>query len=639
MRPIFTTSVGVLCEREQSMLNTFYLTGLSALATVGLAIVACGGGNQPVPCESNADCNGASGGLCIPDTEHNAFCAYPDSSCSDGYRFGADDVGDGAAGICVPDGAVYKLTVNVGGNGMGAVTSSPAGIACNSGMCTGLFQVGTKVDLAANATIGSFLGWSEVCHGKATCSVTMTADQEVGALFGVAGSARWFQQIGGPGEDVATGIAADSDGNLVAAGVFGGTINIGQTTLTSAGPQALFVAKFDGVTGDLIWAKQFGGATATRIYLGSVAIDDSHHIYVGSSFGGTIDLGSGTFSVTGGSSDDDAFILKLDTSGAVQWVEHFGSPYPDQITGIAVRGGKVAAVGIYGGAMFVGGTTITPQQVDVFAIEFGQDGTFGWLTGLGGTMVDEAGGIAIDSQGNVVIDGSFQASADFGDGHGTVTSAGRTDIFVAKLAAADGAHLFVKHMGGLKNDYAQAIALDDSDNIFVTGTFLGTVDFGGPSALVADGDVTGDDFAAGELFIAKYTLGGAYQWAKGFGVSGKERAYGLTTNSSGDVALAGTFCGSLNFGGETLVSANDCNPTTSGVRTDIFAARLAGADGGYINAVRGGGAGSEIANSVAQTADGSFYVCGDFTDFSEFGGQGYTSAGGADGYVLALEPL
>ena len=75
------------------------------------------------------------------------------------------------------------LTLTKAGNGLGVVTSNPAGISCGAA-CVHTFRHGTALTLTAAATPRSvFKGWSGACTGTATCAVTMSAAQSVTATF------------------------------------------------------------------------------------------------------------------------------------------------------------------------------------------------------------------------------------------------------------------------------------------------------------------------------------------------------------------------------------------------------------------------------------------------------------------------
>ena len=92
--------------------------------------------------------------------------------------------GDGLATI------VFDSSLDVTTAGAGFVTSSPAGIDCETGSpahpdCTALFTDGTPVTLSVTPAAGSvFLGWGGDCSGTAGCALAMDQARAVTATFG-----------------------------------------------------------------------------------------------------------------------------------------------------------------------------------------------------------------------------------------------------------------------------------------------------------------------------------------------------------------------------------------------------------------------------------------------------------------------
>lgn len=643
--------LGYYFRRSSSTSNREQPRATGCLDALVLMMALATGCNhhENVPCVDNSDCNLSGGGTCLmtPATEHQ-WCAYPDPDCTSGYRYSNDDVGDGVGGACTA-GTSDTLTVSVGGNGAGNIVSTPSGLTCASGTCTGKFQAGSQVQLTAAPTSGSFLGWSNDCHGTDTCVVTMNGDRGVGALFGIPGQALWLRAVSGAGGSLAPdgvrnigmgggSLAMDGDGNLIIVGSFRGTIQLGATTLTSAGKGDLFVAKMSSSTGDVVWAKRFGG---TGYDFGSdVAVDASNAIYIAGSYQSpSIDFGGGALSTTG---FRGGFLVKLAADGSHVWSRNLGSSNASSDSawalGVAVNGNGVAVAGTYAGSMTIDGTTLTSAgNGDIFAAKFTTDGSLAWVKSFGEFGYDSGYDVAIDKHGNVIIVGSFQGTIPFPD---DPVAAGSNEAgLLVKLASADGSPLVSRRFGSTNtNDRSVAfsVAVDAADNIFVAGGFTGSGDFGGSVPLTAT--------RKQDAFLAKYTSVGSYIWARSFGGTGDdESAVSVSVNATGDVAITGSFCGAISLGGNTLTAASQC-PSTGGTNqgTDMFAARFSGANGSHLASARGGGARNDVGNSVVLAPDGRIFVSGSFEGFAEFGGATVTALGPStifDGFVVGLPPL
>lgn len=77
----------------------------------------------------------------------------------------------------------HTLTVRQSGSGTGTITGKPAGLSC-SGECSALQLAASTITLKAKAASGSrFMGWTGACRGVSTCTVKMSADTTVGAIF------------------------------------------------------------------------------------------------------------------------------------------------------------------------------------------------------------------------------------------------------------------------------------------------------------------------------------------------------------------------------------------------------------------------------------------------------------------------
>lgn len=162
-----------------------------------------------------------------------------------------------------------KLTVQIvtGAGAAGSVSSTPAGIDCGP-TCEKYYPGGTQLTLAAQATTGTFVGWSGgSCTGSGSCAITL-ADKDVTIQAVFTACRGWCTEPSGTSANLTT-IWGTASNNVVAAGA-GGTI-----------------VKWDGQS----WVAQQSPVT-TLIRSASSARGDANIILVGD--GGTIVRQNGT---------------------------------------------------------------------------------------------------------------------------------------------------------------------------------------------------------------------------------------------------------------------------------------------------------------------------------------------------------
>ena len=250
---------------------------------------------------------------------------------------------------------------------------------------------------------------------------------------------------------------------------------------------------------------------------------------------------------------------------------------------------------------------------------------------FGGTDWEYVNGIDVDGSGNVLLTGSFQGTADFDPGSGTdsITSLGSNDVFVVKLNSS-GQLVWAKSVGGTGNDQGAAVAVDDSGNVYVAGSFSGTADFDPDSGTA---NVSAVGFEDG--FVMKLDADGAYQWAKRIGGTGPEYARGVVADSSGNVFTAGYFQGSVDFDPGAATST-----LTAAGGNDAFLQKL-DSDGNYDWAIRLGSTGNDYGYSVASDSSDNVLVHGYFQGTVDFdpgaGTDSRTTTGSASAYILKLD--
>ena len=414
----------------------------------------------------------------------------------------------------------------------------------------------------------------------------------------------------------AQSVTVDAGGNAIAEGFFSGSIDFGCGTLSSTGSSDIFIAKYSP-TGSCQWSKHLGSSgSSAAAYSG--AVDGSSNIVVTGYFSGSVDFGGGSLSSAG---LNDIFIAKYSSTGAYLWAKRIGGLSNDLAYSITTdTNNNIIVTGYFVGSVDFGGGSLTSSGVaDIFIAKYSPTGAHLWSKRLGGSGSDISKSIATDSGGDVVVTGTFQGTVDFGGG--SLTSAGSKDIFVAKYSSA-GAYIWSRSFGSSNDDYAYGVAVDGYGNVILTGTFIGTIDFGGGPMSPAGG---------GDIFLAKYSSTGQYIWAKHFGATSiyASIANAVATDANGNIALTGSILGNINFGSGYLFS----NGTY-----DILLAKFS-PDGVNLWSKRFGGDYDDHGNAVAvDDISGNVYMVGDFTASVDFGGGALTSQNTPDAFIAIFAP-
>ena len=237
-------------------------------------------------------------------------------------------------------------------------------------------------------------------------------------------------------------------------------------------------------------------------------------------------------------------------------------------------------------------------DLDIYVAKVDINGNWVWAVRAGGIDWDSGSDIALDSVGNIYVTGYFMMTADFGPY--SLTSNGWDDAFVAKLDQ-DGNWLWVKQAGGTHYDGGSAIAIDGEGCCYVTGSFMNTAYFGSLS-------LTTNEYSDG--FIAKFDSSGNWQWAKKTGSSAGE----ITFDNIGNLNIIGHFDGTVHFGTFSLTSYG-CE--------DIFVAKL-DSNGNFLWVNQAGGASRDYGVGIAIGGINNVYITGSFMSEAYFGSYSIT---------------
>lgn len=262
---------------------------------------------------------------------------------------------------------------------------------------------------------------------------------------------------------------------------------------------------------------------------------------------------------------------------------------------------------------------------------------FLWAKAMSGTETQYGKAITADATGSIYTTGVFFGAVDFDPGAGTLNLSSTSDGgdgFISKMDNA-GNIVWAKSMEGtgFAGVEANAITLDIAGNIYVTGTFFGSVDFDpGPGTLnfFSDYDAW--------IFVMKLDPSGNLIWARTMSgdASGNNYAFcnDIAVDISGNVYTTGAVFGVLDF---------DPGPAVTNISSvgseDMFISKL-NSSGDFVWAKQiGGSGGNDLAQSLVVDASGNLYTTGNFSGIVDFdpGNAAFdldAAAGG--GFVLKM---
>ncbi len=375
---------------------------------------------------------------------------------------------------------------------------------------------GTRAD-EANSIIHTTDG------GFAVAGLTNSFDDEVVGHHGgedgwvvklnAVGDTEWEICLGGSGTDLLNSITQTSDGGYVVAGE---TFSSGLPRYHTGGDA--YVVKLDG-SGNVQWQYCYGGS-----------LEDWFNSIVQTADGGFVAAG-GTNSndngdVTGyhGTSGSDCWVVKISSTGTIQWEKCRGGSGNDVTKSIIkTTDGGFALAGTTNS--YDGDVAGSLGSNDVWIIKLDDTGALLWQYPIGGTLSDSGWSIIQTSDGGYAVAGQTRSTNDYVSGNH-----GGDDFWIVKLDATAG-YQWSKCLGGSGDDFAQSV-IQTADGGFAVAGYT----------LSHDGQVTrnyGNGPGDGNEWVVKLNDTGAIQWQKSLGGTVFDQANSIIQIPNGNYVVAG----------------------------------------------------------------------------------------------------
>jgi hypothetical protein len=358
-----------------------------------------------------------------------------------------------------------------------------------------------------------------------------------------------LQQIDGSGSEDILEICPLSDGNIAVAGIFTGNSPFTEN-VTSAGKSDIFLACFDE-TLDLKWQWTSGDLEADEVT--GLAQFPNGDIVVSGAFWFNLPLEDTT--LTSGPSARSLFLARVQPNGQLRWAQRFSGDGLKQITDIRTRtDSSLILAGYFENDLQLGDSLLIseaePGSTSLFVAQLNGDGSLQWVRQAGGTGNTRIEAMSLAPDGTMAVGGNFDGNFSLA---GSDLDAGffDTDVFVAAFSS-DGTPLWARDAGGVVFDDLQALTVDSSGHIYITGDITGVMN-------VSDEIMIQSSTGNSDVFLIKYDLSGTPIWGKAFG--GEDVQTGNSIATAADrVVVGGSFQGPIAYDG---FSANTGDMTTA----------------------------------------------------------------------------
>lgn len=337
------------------------------------------------------------------------------------------------------------------------------------------FQVGRAIttDLLGNVYVTGYFGGTADFDGNI---VSSNGFMDIFlAKYNSTGDLQWIQKAGGFSANQPSEIEVDTEGNVYITGYisewadFDGVIKTGDSDVSN-----FFIAKYN-TEGEIQWVKSGVSQKNSSGY--KLLIDSSNNIYISGMFSGTIIFDSFSLSTE---ESKGVFLMKLDKDGDLLWVHQFDGDFTQSYIsfdtdseGILYVSGSfknsIKFDGIAGEIMIS-----TSENSSLFYGKFDpMTSKWLWVKSLVGDVL-EVSGIVVDSEKNIYLTGYFAGTVDF-NGVNKLSN-GLSDIFLVKYDSS-GNLVWSITAGQEYNDYGRGITIDENDNVYITGFFNDVINF------------------------------------------------------------------------------------------------------------------------------------------------------------------
>ncbi len=427
------------------------------------------------------------------------------------------------------------------------------------------------------------------------------------------------------GASTCYGLVVDEDENVYITGICNDSVDFDPgpgTSFVVAGQRDIYLAKYSP-EGNLVW--KFVLISQSMNHVNGIKLDDSGNILIIGSMEGAVDFDPSSATelvqVPSGMANK-MFIAKYDLNGNFLWVKAVGGASATFGSDLETdENGEIYVTGSYYQSLDIDPSSneniLTSTGLALFFSKYTENGDLLWAQNIPNcTNLGEATDIDLSADGDIYISGFFGNSLDFDAGTEiyNLVATTATDRYFAKYNN-DGEFIWANRIDvnahfALESDRSIEMALDEQENLFITGDFKGSVDFNAGAGVFQLTASAGDY----STYICKYDSNGLFLWAKmitnGFCV-----ANDIELDCAGNINLTGVL-GHADF--DTGPGTYLLQSSAPSAFMNFFAQYDVQGNFNWAKRIGNNGYGSGTIQSGIHVKNGSHYIFGAFKQSGDF---------------------
>lgn len=367
------------------------------------------------------------------------------------------------------------------------------------------------------------------------------------------------------GKATPTDLYADENANIYIVGYFSGSIDFDPDPdnyefESSNGLDDIFIAKYSK-DGKYLWSLSAG--SSENDWANSIAADKYGNFYITGYFSGTFRYDENKDPLTSVGREDILF-LEFDKNGKIKKTLNFGGTGSDVGNSIKIdNDNDIILAGTFESSFSFGSEELVSLtsngKKDIFLAKISQDNSIYWATNLGTKEDDQAFKIGIDNARNIYLAGRIKGDLIFGkEIKVELDPVFETDLSVAKFSSF-GEIIRLNRIGTSGADFISDIAVNDDDNLYVTGAFFKKILV---KSKTKDQQLNSSGLS--DAFFIHYNKEGNLVKASSFGGIGEDFGQAVKIMDDGQVIFSGIFADSASF------SSNVCDLTLGSNQSELL---------------------------------------------------------------------